>query len=722
MKKTFSHSVIIGAVLLTASSASAIGVKDMRNPRAAHDRTGVVTNVKENRSALPSFHSVPREAAEGTVTIDFVMADSENYSISLAVGINRATGNCDYYADNKSFGEAQIPAGEYDLMFWGSSEEEPYYYCIYGAEGVSLTEDGVFTVDFPKCTEFVKFESTLPDGSRGRMELENLDTGEIVEPGNIHMGLWTLYAFIGNQLIDWQSGFMERGMFDDGWEFDSEDGGNVLVNPGLERIALVQYRELVGSEGNNGVYYASIPVIPARGGIFTNSPADYAEFDNKIYMGDDSDSEKINTPALYVTTVFNGSTVGINSTSINPDYADYGLELWPAADKYWIGDDSEAARLGIGFYPSPAVIEAWGYAFGSEDDAALGIISNPVINDNGEARQLAVPNTFNSISKINMYNLYSNLDGEFVWKTNPWFSVYAADRTIEDGNAVPILVAEQCWYTQTAAEEYGLRSVLYHNYKGRNGEGRTIDFLGEKVNVKINGVDRDMSEIPTIHMMKLAPEDRYGIWDVDFSNEFKLSDGMKGSNTTTIHFDDKGEDVCAPTIQMLQTFDQEGKVTDRFEKLSEANLVIAGGDFTPYYIESRHMESFSVSECDIKVECAIHGEENWKELECKENEARFSMPGWGYYWEVALDGIETPAADTWYDLRITLTDEAGNYQRQTLSPVFRVAADTGINEIKDFDGDRIYYNLQGIAVSEPAPGEIYISRGKDGKSRKIILR
>lgn len=362
-----------------------------------------------------------------------------------------------------------------------------------------------------------------------------------------------------------------------------------------------------------------------------------------------------------------------------------------------------------------------GYCFASGDDSALGILSNPIINIDESIEVLATQSTFDSLSSLNSYNNYNNWDSDNYLRVYSWFSVQADQRMIQDGSSVPVLVAQQCWYSKDFAEQYGLRSVFYHNYKGRNGEGRTIDFIDETVSIKVNGVEQDMAKIPSIHLLRMSPDYRYGEWDIEFVNDNGCVNGENGRNTTRIHFNDQGNDVCAPTLQMLQTLDADDNVTDRFTSPGDGRLVIAGGDFQARYDSFKGKEWFDIQKCDIKVECSVYGADEWQVMESIEDPDRFMMPGWGYYCVVSLESLVCPSSETAYDMRITLTDDSGNYQEQTLSPVFTVLGSTGTVDIESESAEAAYYNLQGQKIAAPSVGEVCIERLGVGTVRKVMM-
>ncbi|MDE5796937.1 MAG: hypothetical protein K2H75_07475 [Muribaculaceae bacterium] len=162
MKHIFITALMTAGITLNATAVIGPGAKE-----AAHARMDRVMResgniFKDRRHDTPFLQKGVRQAPAKMVNVDFSMADDEEYSLELAVAIDKNTGSCEYYADGNNWGLATIPAGEYDFLFWGTSNEEPYYYCMYGDENVILNEDRDYVLDFSKCTSMVKFESTLP--------------------------------------------------------------------------------------------------------------------------------------------------------------------------------------------------------------------------------------------------------------------------------------------------------------------------------------------------------------------------------------------------------------------------------------------------------------------------------------------------------------------------------------------------------------------------------
>lgn len=184
-------------------------------------------------------------------------------------------------------------------------------------------------------------------------------------------------------------------------------------------------------------------------------------------------------------------------------------------------------------------------------------------------------------------------------------------------------------------------------------------------------------------------------------------------------------DWVPPTAQLLW-FTDNAIVRDHFQTPENAVLHLYAADFR-YTLNDTFdkdmMEAYPLE--SIKVEYAPTGSSEFTEIEVSENADMFFMPGYGYCYDGSLAGIDRSSDNGWMDLRITLTDDSGNVQTQTLSPAFRVDSLAGIEEVLPDSTDRIgnteLYDLQGRKVgSNPIPG-IYIRRSAN-RTDKVIVR
>ena len=72
--------------------------------------------------------------------------------------------------------------------------------------------------------------------------------------------------------------------------------------------------------------------------------------------------------------------------------------------------------------------------------------------------------------------------------------------------------------------------------------------------------------------------------DGDFTNHIYTQknakvDDMDAVNITVLHRHTSGEDISAPSLQMLRFVNKEDHITDRFDNIEDATLEFAASDF-----------------------------------------------------------------------------------------------------------------------------------------------
>lgn len=214
-----------------------------------------------------------------------------------------------------------------------------------------------------------------------------------------------------------------------------------------------------------------------------------------------------------------------------------------------------------------------------------------------------------------------------------------------------------------------------------------------------------------------------------FTMDHAIDDGIESTTTCEIYYDESLDNPTPPILQRVMLRDNNGRVTNHFNKSSDGAISLAGGGFimrewsmtagsaTQYY------RDYEYSPAEMSVEYAPCGSEEFTPLEVQENPDKFFMPGSGAFWEESLSGITRPSSNGWYDLRITLTDKDGNYQRQTVTNALKVEELAGIEAMPvDHLGEAEVtdvYNLQGIKITNPSSGSIVIERLSDRTTRKV---
>lgn len=199
-----------------------------------------------------------------------------------------------------------------------------------------------------------------------------------------------------------------------------------------------------------------------------------------------------------------------------------------------------------------------------------------------------------------------------------------------------------------------------------------------------------------------------------------LAEGVEGSNTIHMEWDSSRDDQFPPTLTMLQLRNSKDQMADQFATADDGVLEFCAGDFTPTVTEywTRYFNFQPIHE--ITVEVAPHGSNQFTAMSEVNNIANLHYePGFGDFFRVPLGQTSAINADGWYDLRITLADEAGNLQQQTLAPAFQIASATGITTTNKSHA-ATYYDLTGRKVAQPNHG-VYM-KVSEGKTQKVAFQ
>jgi hypothetical protein len=254
-----------------------------------------------------------------------------------------------------------------------------------------------------------------------------------------------------------------------------------------------------------------------------------------------------------------------------------------------------------------------------------------------------------------------------------------------------------------------------NNFVGRYGESRIYDKADLTQTLKFNGVEM---EDPNY-----IPRDGNGIWEFTVTNKNIAVDGLPGENKTEIYYDDTNEESACPGIEMLQ-FRSDAGITDRFATATEGTMEFMGADYKFTYDPRYWIGVYDCQLLDATVEYSPYGEENWKELPIEEVPELY-QDGWGYFYRASLANVTGKAFQGWFDLRFKLQNEAGNWQKQVVSPAFRIdeLIPTVVEEVEIATNTRevARYSVDGRQLNTPQPG-VNIIKMSDGTAKKVWVK
>ncbi len=313
-------------------------------------------------------------------------------------------------------------------------------------------------------------------------------------------------------------------------------------------------------------------------------------------------------------------------------------------------------------------------------------------------------------------NPYHN--DEPVWETlpvNPALTfVGGSDIKFGDNFAVCVSAVEyESW--ADVPFSYIVPACYYGNY----GESRSIDVVKATTQIRFNGVEQ---ELPNGSVYDWADrwaqsEHEPGTLTYVFTNNNFSIDGIAGSNVCEVSFTVGADDAEPPTVQRVMFRSADGSVTNQFDDVAGATLAIVGGDFI------RNRESVSTGAYPMTftyytfadVECAAayapNGTSDFSPLAIDVDPEKFFMPGFGEYVSADLSQVNVESANSWYDLKVTLTDKAGNTQVQTISPAFKIEKLSGVNAIESDSAAEIYVDNKKIVAADGSAVDLYNTLG-----------
>lgn len=341
----------------------------------------------------------------------------------------------------------------------------------------------------------------------------------------------------------------------------------------------------------------------------------------------------------------------------------------------------------------------------------MGIIQQSMVQNGGKSVITPVNRTF-GVEEENIYcrtfEFWDDLD---IFKIiNDKLPASPSDYDYVMNNCAPLLVSLGLW-----PEANGLLPTEY------------LDHLIDMAYFSASYCGRaDEALIQLTRTAKVRQNVEGSVMTFDINVDGAPVDGtVQSHNNAVMQCNIDKIDWVPPTAQLLW-FTDGAIVRDHFQTPENAVLHLYAADFR-YTLNDTFdkdmMEAYPLE--SIKVEYAPAGSGEFTQIEVSENADMFFMPGYGYCYDGSLAGIDRGSANGWMDLRITLTDDSGNVQTQTLSPAFRVDSLAGIEEVLPDSTDRIgnteLYDLQGRKVgSNPIPG-IYIRRSPN-RTDKVIVR
>ena len=645
----------------------------------------------KQQTAQPKKHAAKEEAQMVNVNIQIVEQDDV---VDYPWGV--VAYNEDGYKDEwgsalvyeLSTGINQMRSGTYTFKATFTkldAERNLIYYYVF-KESVPVTEGMTLTFDADDAKNHIEAKIVDSDGNELQLRKFRLDAN-----GNG-------YISDGLQLI--MSGFMP--FIKDGL---GSIGGN--VNGDIWNSYNFYISDIDNITVDHSIYFVRNDIIHTvsfcQKGIhddvvFTNDPNDFVEYEAEYKVTPlGVASESAHYPCIW--NAFTGASFG---TEI------YNYDTTDGKIKYRFGksnfDPNYPIRVVTGFCDYERVRD-WGD--GEIDIWPVYTYSLPILNIDGELEFMNGGSNSCNPSSPKTYDI----DGESntVWQCqypgHPAFSYPLSQKG-------PEALANNCPIARQ------LNSVYYNPEMGMNMMMHNINYVGRFGEVRQS--DIELVEQP--FWQDGSPAE--GTYEFTLNNENVDVDGLPGKNVTQFWVDKSTGDILAPTLTMLHFRNAEEMVTDRFELSGNGIIELSAIDENGgiYNEEDGHYHFAVDKNINVEVAYSPYGEDNWSDIAVEENPSLFYLPDMGNFFRGSLEGVTGQAYEGWFDLKVKVTDAAGNWQEQVISPAFRIddLAYSSVATVgKDNACEVARYNLAGQRVDASHRG-VTIVRMSDGTARKVI--
>lgn len=267
---------------------------------------------------------------------------------------------------------------------------------------------------------------------------------------------------------------------------------------------------------------------------------------------------------------------------------------------------------------------------------------------------------------------------------------------------------------------------LTPSFKGLLGEERAADNIGLYVEACHDGISEEEGGEDWNSYWREAPNaNPSGIYEAVMVNDQNIMvEGIEGYNISRLSFSYERADICPPVIQALQFRNHENLFSRDFTISDDVRVVVCAGDYdwweTPDYLEY----NYETKPVTVTIEMsqnsnADDSERFWIPLEVTEIEEYANLSGYGRFFEGTIMSLDCLPYNGWFDLRITVTDEAGNTNQQILGPAFRIGDTVGVDSLSTADNAASLIYKEGAVESSNNREMLFRVYSADGS---LIMR
>lgn len=603
-----------------------------------------------------------------------------------------------------------LPCGTYNFY---TTVESPRGMIYMVKEDIVVNGDLTISMDTREATTHISFKTLNQAGEEIKDNLLDPATGytTVLDPGNIADMTWYI-----NLLVFYRGSFIESYKMNSCRTLN-EDG--TITSPATDEFSVWVTDNGIFSFGrvdsfgdDTGLSYVAHYAPPHTStGELVNDPADYVTVHENI----------IPTPHIQTLDPEDTSNFPIVSSANKTFY------VVPKKGGLPQGKDGSVliSQTDLGIpnnimnicSPGNGGFEIWPAVSISQDISreGYGVLEGAKVRVNPDRSITRI----GTVASANPFSSLCDAEGEVAGEIDPNFCVDSSP-LFAYGESTPITIVDlQPFSTENYQFEF--------SFAGRFNEPRPIDRLTAEVSMKVNGetVIDNIGEIREIFNSWWKNPLEKGKIELDITNtNHKTPEGLEGLNTLHMEYDTRLGDYEAPVLLGLKIADPAWMPQQSFQTKEDAAwgfIDIAAADRTmsdigPYY----HLDNPAPG---IEVEYAPYGTENFSVINVEERPDWFNAPEFGHHFIGSLPAVTEKASHGWYDLRITLTDAAGNFQQQLIRPAFQIREMASVTDTEySYDEPEVtaIYNLHGIRVEQPSEPGIYIESMSDGTYRKAV--
>ena len=590
-----------------------------------------------------------------TFTYDYVKSEATPMSIAF---YNKEQGLMVVEdSDVKTTVTAQVPVGTYDMHALYSGRPTGLYAVF--KENVVISKDT--TIVFKKAEADQPYKFVNYDEKGTKLILDQYDAGDVAVEGNVVSSSYRSCTFFTVEGVGVVHTFIGGSYRVLGYDVD------LYANKTSERINVLHHANMRNFDGISYFFKYDTPLTGGK--ELASDPKNLKLYEQKFCPTPAGKAEN-HVWGIRVWASYNGAVL-LSGKAENKT-----IVLADSTNRFYVD------------LPEPA--NQKGFAV-----AASAMMGDIFTSSNQVKHIIGLPVTGNAASGLRCvdYGYEQTFDGYIVPEGGGVAQVYPGHPRLSFTDKFSYTFGNSCPILSVKSKDYGTNSSKLLSYLGRYGE---LFDSGLNTVVKKTEEDGEFNK----HT---------------FTQETVKVDDIDGKNVTVLRHHKTGDDISAPSLQMLRFVNKEDRITDRFDNIEDATLEFAASDFQYHhdtqvaakrYYEHKPLQS-------VEVVCAPHGTENWQTIAVTEVPELFYMPVFGYFYKAPLSNVNVEE-DGWFDLKVTLTDLDGNTNTQTIMPAFyskKFVEGTGITDVVNAKGS-IKYAGGIITVTTPSQIAVYSIDGK----------